>query len=327
MNACARCMCVALVLSTICAAAQNRNPEWTLVLHADESTGNVWLASGMADQNGDLSHGMSLVRLHLGQPEPFFKDGIAYNTSLYCGYGDGSICLQLGYELNALFESLGWGHNFFGSGPSIDILSNERGTNLGECAGYWTWANDGPLCAQGRPARPRPLAEEWQGWSDRQRLDLLLYMQRNSNRFGQFPAAPTLSSGKFCNISSPPEERRDCPPWAEFFADPIISVARNVRPLPEIPDTARAHMLNGSAIFQAGLKTPKDADDAAGEFSGAIAAAPWWRDAYYNRARAETYAGFCRRAYIDFERVLKLRPSPEDASDVRARMQQLPCHE
>lgn len=321
MNAFARWICLFLVLPAVCAAAQARNPYWTLVLHADDSTGNVWLAPGMANQDGDLSYGMGLVRLQVGR-SAFFKDGISYNAGLdNCHFGRyGSCELPLSYEINALFKSLGWTLEIENS---VNSLQGES-ANLGDCAGHWTWTNGQPLCVKGRPARPPQFADEWQSWSGRQKLDLLLELRRR--RLGGEPAAPRLSSGASCGISSSAEDRRDCPAWADSFADPIISIAQDVSPLPALPDTARAHLLSGKDFIDK-AKGLKDIDNAIGEFSSATDIAPWSSDAYYDLARAETLAGFCRRAYIDFERVLKLRPSPEDAADVRNRMQQLPCQE
>ena len=59
------------------------------------------------------------------------------------------------------------------------------------------------------------------------------------------------------------------------------------------------------------------------EYDQVVEQAPWWADAYYNRARVEALYGLNLWAIADYERFLKLNPSPRDATDVQEKIGEL----
>lgn len=69
----------------------------------------------------------------------------------------------------------------------------------------------------------------------------------------------------------------------------ILKLASGLKPQPAIPEEARKHFIEGSAIVKAG-KNPAQQALAAQSFTEALKLAPWWGDAYYNLGVAQELA-------------------------------------
>lgn len=102
----------------------------------------------------------------------------------------------------------------------------------------------------------------------------------------------------------------------------IVAVARMVDPPPSLPDRAHEYLLRANSQLKA-VKSPDDLRRLIVDYDSVVESAPWWGSAYYDRARAEAVAGLYLWAIADYERFLKLNPSPADAQDARARIAQL----
>jgi TolA-binding protein len=61
----------------------------------------------------------------------------------------------------------------------------------------------------------------------------------------------------------------------------ILKLASELKPAPAIPEEARKHFVEGTAIVKA-AKNPAQQALAAQSFTEALKVAPWWGDAYYN---------------------------------------------
>jgi tetratricopeptide (TPR) repeat protein len=73
----------------------------------------------------------------------------------------------------------------------------------------------------------------------------------------------------------------------------IIELGTEMKPAPAIPEEVERRMARGTAAFK-GSKSAADYQDAIKEFDLAVAAAPWYADAYFNlgvaQDKAERYA-------------------------------------
>lgn len=96
----------------------------------------------------------------------------------------------------------------------------------------------------------------------------------------------------------------------------IIKLATSMKPAPAIPDEAERRMARGTLAFK-GAKSVAEYQDAIKEFELAVAAAPWFTDAYFNLGVAQDKA----EKYADALQSLKfaLISSP-DSKDIKARL-------
>ncbi len=69
----------------------------------------------------------------------------------------------------------------------------------------------------------------------------------------------------------------------------VIKLASELKPAPAIPEEARKHFIEGTAIVKA-AKNPAQQALAAQSFTEALKVAPWWGDAYYNLGVAQELA-------------------------------------
>lgn len=69
----------------------------------------------------------------------------------------------------------------------------------------------------------------------------------------------------------------------------IVRLASEMKPAPAIPEEARRHFIEGTAMVKA-AKNPAQQALAAQSFSEALKVAPWWGDAYYNLGVAQELA-------------------------------------
>jgi tetratricopeptide (TPR) repeat protein len=183
------------------------------------------------------------------------------------------------------------------------------------CRGRWIWTGVQPACVKGRPPQENPLSVAWQHWSDRDRLNLLFYLYRMQ--------ALGIPAPVPCSWAKDAETLHHCTPISEAeYLDGIVAVAHNVVPLPLPSATAIGSAMRANEDMRA-AKSTADLWKVIGEYDQVIQEAPWWADAYYNRARVEAVYGLNLWAIADYERVLKLNPSPEVAADVREKIDEL----
>ncbi len=104
----------------------------------------------------------------------------------------------------------------------------------------------------------------------------------------------------------------------------IIGFAATMTPAPAIPDDAER------AFIQAGvfMKDAKNADDyksVIDKYNEALNKAPWWGNAYYNRAMAEEAAGYYDAAKADLE--LYIYTKPADAAQAKSKIYEIEAQE
>ena len=83
-------------------------------------------------------------------------------------------------------------------------------------------------------------------------------------------------------------------------AEKVIKMAASMEQLPPIPEEARKHFVQGTALFKE-AKSPEDFKQVIDEFKQTIRLAPWWSDARYNYALALEAAGHYANAIINLK--------------------------
>jgi len=99
----------------------------------------------------------------------------------------------------------------------------------------------------------------------------------------------------------------------------IIKLASELKPAPAIPEEARKHFVEGTAIVKA-AKNPAQQALAAQSFSEALKIAPWWGDAYYNLGVAQELAEKYDEAEQAFNFYLLSNPSEAEKREVQDRI-------
>ncbi len=99
----------------------------------------------------------------------------------------------------------------------------------------------------------------------------------------------------------------------------IIKLAVELKPAPAIPEEARKHFVEGSAIVKA-AKNPAQQALAAQSFTEALKVAPWWGDAYYNLGVAQELAEQYDEAEQAFNFYLLGNPGEQEKRDVQDRI-------
>ena len=79
-------------------------------------------------------------------------------------------------------------------------------------------------------------------------------------------------------------------PYDHELREKIIKLAQTLKPAPEVPEAARRSFIIGEALFKQ-AKSLKSAYQAADNFGDASNLAPWWGDAYWNKAIAYQTVG------------------------------------
>lgn len=307
--------CSALwIASVVCFAPAALAQNVVEVVHTDEATHSA-LLSAWRDY-GDGTTAAQLYRATLesawsgGQIPPVLREGVTYRGSITLrGDSHDEFRLALGLEVARVF------HPDSEDGGNLE-LGFDNAAAVGEpCSGTWEWNSGKPDCVNVRPRENR-LGDAWRRWSDRDKLMLLLYLYDMK--------ADGIPASAFCAASKSAEERHRCQPTIEGkeYLDPIVEVARMVHPSPSLPDRAHEYLLRANSELEA-VKSPDDLRRVIVDYDSVVESAPWWGSAYYNRARAEAVAGLYLWAIADYERFLKLNPSPADAQDARARIAQL----
>ena len=99
----------------------------------------------------------------------------------------------------------------------------------------------------------------------------------------------------------------------------IIKLASGLKPAPAIPEEARKHFVEGTAIVKA-AKNPAQQALAAQSFGEALKIAPWWGDAYYNLGVAQELAENYDEAEKAFNFYLLTNPSAAEKREVQDRI-------
>lgn len=99
----------------------------------------------------------------------------------------------------------------------------------------------------------------------------------------------------------------------------IIKLSSELKPSPAIPEEARKHFVEGTAIVKA-AKSPAQQTLAAQSFTEALKVAPWWGDAYYNLGIAQELAEQYNEAEQAFSFYLLSNPSAAEKREVQDRI-------
>jgi hypothetical protein len=99
----------------------------------------------------------------------------------------------------------------------------------------------------------------------------------------------------------------------------IIKLASEMKPAPSIPDEARRHFIEGTAMVKA-AKNPAQQALAAQSFAEALKVAPWWGDAYYNLGVAQELAEQYDEAEKAFNFYLLSNPGATEKREVQDRI-------
>lgn len=99
----------------------------------------------------------------------------------------------------------------------------------------------------------------------------------------------------------------------------ILKLASELKPVPAIPEEARKHFVEGTAIVKA-AKNPAQQALAAQSFTEALKVAPWWGDAYYNLGVAQELAEQYDAAENSFAFYLLSNPIEQERRDVQDRI-------
>ncbi len=99
----------------------------------------------------------------------------------------------------------------------------------------------------------------------------------------------------------------------------ILKLASELKPAPAIPEEARKHFIEGTAIVKA-AKNPAQQAMAAQSFTEALKVAPWWGDAYYNLGVAQELAEKYDEAEQAFNFYLLSKPGATEKREVQDRI-------
>ncbi len=99
----------------------------------------------------------------------------------------------------------------------------------------------------------------------------------------------------------------------------IIKLSSELKPAPAIPEEARKHFVEGTAIVKA-AKNRAQQTMAAQSFTEALKIAPWWGDAYYNLGVAQELAEKYDEAEQAFNFYLLSKPSEAEKREVQDRI-------
>lgn len=99
----------------------------------------------------------------------------------------------------------------------------------------------------------------------------------------------------------------------------IIKLASELKPAPAIPEEARKHFVEGTAIVKA-AKNPAQQALAVQSFTEALKVAPWWGDAYYNLGVAQELAEKYYEAEQAFNFYMLSNPGETEKREVQDRI-------
>lgn len=99
----------------------------------------------------------------------------------------------------------------------------------------------------------------------------------------------------------------------------VLKLASELKPAPAIPEEARKHFIEGTAIVKS-AKNPAQQALAAQSFTEALKVAPWWGDAYYNLGVAQELAEKYDEAEQAFNFYLLSNPRATEKREVQDRI-------
>ncbi len=108
----------------------------------------------------------------------------------------------------------------------------------------------------------------------------------------------------------------------DYLLGRMITLVRELRPPPPIPDDARA-LFDKGREFEEKAKNGADVELAVAEYDKALQIVPWWAEVYYRRALAEGAIGRFSEAARDLKLYLMSNPAPAAADEARARLDQM----
>ncbi|HUC60947.1 MAG TPA: tetratricopeptide repeat protein [Alphaproteobacteria bacterium] len=106
---------------------------------------------------------------------------------------------------------------------------------------------------------------------------------------------------------------------AAAVLDRAIDDALKMRPAPA-PTADALHHVDAAAAAIKGAKTQADFDNARLEYQKALAASPWWSDAWYNLGALDERLGHSDEARFAFETYLRATPSAPDRPAIEAKI-------
>lgn len=125
--------------------------------------------------------------------------------------------------------------------------------------------------------------------------------------------------GKLAIASTPYGQQKSILSLNDYNRRLIIKLASELKPAPAIPEEARKHFIEGTAIVKA-AKNPAQQSIAAQSFTEALKIAPWWADAYYNLGAAQELAEKYDEAEQAFNFYLLSNPSEKEKREVQDRI-------
>lgn len=105
-------------------------------------------------------------------------------------------------------------------------------------------------------------------------------------------------------------------PSDSALREKVIKLAETLKPPPAIPEEARKPFVMGAALLKK-ASGPADAAKAAEWFTTAIEIAPWFADAYYNRAVARETAGQFSEAMDNLKTYLLFKLPAQERREVQ----------
>jgi hypothetical protein len=102
----------------------------------------------------------------------------------------------------------------------------------------------------------------------------------------------------------------------EASREKLLKLVPKLKPAPATPVEARRHFIKGVTL-QKEAKNPAELAGAVAEYRLAVAAAPWWADAYYNMSVAQEGAGDFAGARKSLNHYLLTSPKDAEAAQDR----------
>ena len=111
-------------------------------------------------------------------------------------------------------------------------------------------------------------------------------------------------------------------PTDNALREKIIKLATTIKPAPAIPEEARKPFVMGATVLKK-ASDPADAVKAVDLFTQALNVAPWFADAYYNRAIAREAAGQFEPAIDDLKLYLEFKLTSAERRGVQDKIYSL----
>ncbi|MHB1141600.1 MAG: hypothetical protein ACYC1T_07580 [Sulfuricaulis sp.] len=105
-------------------------------------------------------------------------------------------------------------------------------------------------------------------------------------------------------------------PTDNSLREKIIKLATSIKPAPAIPEEAREPFVMGATVLKK-ARDPAGASKAVDLFTQALNVAPWFADAYYNRAVAREAAGQFEPAIDDLKLYLEFKHTDNERREAQ----------